>query len=693
MTRNIRASRSRQKKNDTSAVQTRSPPTAATTLSSSIEPRIRAVIEGVKPEIDCGRFPIKRVVGDRVAVEADIFTDGHDALSACLLFRAQGDSGWREAPMQPLVNDRWRGAFNIMALTDYFYTLEAWVDRFKSWRDGLSKKAAAKQDVGLELLEGAELIELAAKRAPGSDAETLTAYAAALRAKEAGAVQKALEEELAVLMSKHAERRWPARYDKELRIVVDRPKAEFSSWYEIFPRSCADQPRKHGTLRDCAARLPSVAELGFSVLYLPPIHPIGRSYRKGMNGNLAAGPDDVGSPWAIGSEKGGHKSLHPLLGTLADFKQLVEKAREHEVEIALDLAYQCSPDHPYVREHPQWFRKRPDGTIQYAENPPKKYQDIYPIDFETEDWRALWDELKSVLLFWCQQDVRIFRVDNPHTKAFRFWEWVIAEVKQDYPEAIFLAEAFTRPKVMYRLAKLGFTQSYTYFTWRNSKAELTQYFTELTRTDVVEFFRPNLWPNTPDILPEYLQAGGRPAFMSRLILAATLGANYGIYGPAFELCVNAPREPGSEEYLDSEKYQIKDWNSESPDNLRGLIARVNQIRGANPALHRNRSLRFYTVDNDEIICFAKHTEDRDNVIVVAVNLDPHHAQSGWVDLPLAELGLDPSKPFQMHDLLTDARYLWHGPRNYLSLNPASVPAHIFRVRHNLRREQDFDYFM
>ncbi len=693
MTRNIHGSRIRQKQNDTSAVQTRNPPPAATTSRSSTEHRIRAVIEGVKPEIDCGRFPIKRVVGDHVTVEADIFTDGHDALSARLLFRAQGDSDWREAPMQPLVNDRWRGGFNIMALTDYFYTLEAWVDRFKSWRDGLSKKAAAKQDVGLELIEGAELIELSAKRAGGNDAETLTAYAAALRAKEAGAVEKALEEELADLMSKHAERRWAARYDKELRIVVDRPKAEFSSWYEIFPRSCADQPRKHGTLRDCAARLPSIAELGFSVLYLPPIHPIGRSYRKGMNGTLAAGPDDVGSPWAIGSEEGGHKSLHPLLGTLADFNQLVEKAREHDIEIALDIAYQCSPDHPYVREHPQWFRKRPDGTIQYAENPPKKYQDIYPIDFENEDWRALWDELKSVLLFWCQHGVRIFRVDNPHTKAFRFWEWVIAEVKKDYPETIFLAEAFTRPKVMYRLAKLGFTQSYTYFTWRNTKAELTQYFTELTRTDVVEFFRPNLWPNTPDILPEYLQAGGRPAFVSRLILAATLGANYGIYGPAFELCVNAPREPGSEEYLDSEKYQIKDWNSESSDSLRELIMRVNQIRAANPALHRNRSLCFYTVDNDEIICFVKHTEDRSNVIVVAVNLDPHHTQSGWVELPLTELGLDPSKPFQMHDLLTDARYLWNGPRNYLSLDPASVPAHIFRVRHNLRREQDFDYFM
>jgi starch synthase (maltosyl-transferring) len=692
MTRNAPDNRRRQKQNANDPSQT-GKPSAGSAPSDSTEPRVRAVIEGVEPQIDCGRFPIKRVVGDRVTVEADIFTDGHDALSARLLFRAQGDAEWHEAAMEPLVNDRWRGAFDIAALTNYSYTLEAWVDRFKSWREGLSKKVAAAQDVRLELIEGAELIVQAAKRARGSDAETLTAYAAALRAKEADAVEKALEEELAALMGKHADRRWAVRYDKELDVVVDSPLAGFSSWYEMFPRSCADQPGKHGTLADCMARLPYVAELGFSVLYLPPIHPIGRSYRKGKNGSLGAGPDDVGSPWAIGSEEGGHKSIHPLLGSLADFKQLVAKAREYEIEIALDIAYQCSPDHPYVKEHPEWFRKRPDGTIQYAENPPKKYQDIYPIDFESDDWRALWDELKSVLLFWCEQGVRIFRVDNPHTKAFRFWEWVIAEIKKDHPETIFLAEAFTRPKVMYRLAKLGFSQSYTYFTWRNTKAELTQYFTELTRTEVAEFFRPNLWPNTPDILPEYLQAGGRPAFMSRLVLAATLGANYGIYGPAFELCVNAPREPGSEEYLDSEKYQIKNWNIDSPDSLRGFVARVNQIRKANPALHHNRSLRFYTVDNDEIICFAKHTEDPGNFIVVAVNLDPHHPQSGWVELPLADLGLDPMKPFQMHDLLTDARYLWHGPRNYLSLNPASVPAHIFRVRHNLRREQDFDYFM
>jgi starch synthase (maltosyl-transferring) len=363
------------------------------------------------------------------------------------------------------------------------------------------------------------------------------------------------------------------------------------------------------------------------------------------------------------------------------------------MEIALDIAFQCTPDHPYVKEHPEWFRKRPDGTIQYAENPPKKYQDIYPLDFETEQWQELWQELASVILFWCDQGVRIFRVDNPHTKAFGFWEWAIAEVKKDYPDALFLAEAFTRPKVMYRLAKLGFSQSYTYFAWRNTKWELTEYFTELTQTDVREFFRPNLWPNTPDILTEYLQFGGRPAFMVRAVLAATLGASYGIYGPAFELCENIPREPASEEYLNSEKYEVRHWDLERPDSLKDFMARLNRIRKENRALQSDRSLRFYPVDNDEIICYSKATADHSNVILVVVNLDPYHTQSGWLELPLEELRLDPLQPFQVHDLLTDARYLWHGPRCYVELNPNSVPAHIFRVRHRIRREQDFDYFM
>jgi starch synthase (maltosyl-transferring) len=494
-------------------------------------------------------------------------------------------------------------------------------------------------------------------------------------------------------MEKYPDRRWASVYDKELRVNVERSKARFSAWYELFPRSGAGRPAKHGTLRDCVERLPYVAGMGFDVLYLPPIHPIGISFRKGKNNTLAAQPDDVGSPWAIGAKEGGHKAIHPQLGSLADFKLLVEEAKKLDIEVALDIAFQCTPDHPYVTEHPQWFRKRPDGSIQYAENPPKKYQDIFPIDFESDDWEALWKELKSIIEFWCEQGVRIFRVDNPHTKAFPFWEWAIAEIKKNYPDALFLAEAFTRPKVMYRLAKLGFSQSYTYFAWRNTKAELTQYFTELTQTEVSDFFRPNLWPNTPDILTEYLQFGGRPAFMARLVLAAMLGANYGIYGAAFELSENLPREPGSEEYLNSEKYEIKNWDLDQPGSLKELVATVNRIRRENRALHSDRNLRFHTVDNPEIIAFSKTTDDLSNIIVVAVNLDPHHTQAGWVELSTQDLGLDPEQPYQMHELLTGARYLWHGARNFVQLDPQSVPAQIFRVRPKLRREQDFDYFM
>ena len=653
----------------------------------------RVIIEGVQPEIDGGRFPAKRVVGEEVIVEADIFADGHDVLSAMLLYRKQGDTGWRETPMRALVNDRWRGTFEIGELKDYYYTLQAWVDRFRSWRDAFAKKIRADQATELDFLAGAELVESAAQRAKGQDRKSLQQFAADLRAKTLGASQTPLDEELATLMEKYPDRRWAVMYEKELEISVDRSKARCSAWYELFPRSCANEPGKHGTFRDCEDRLPYVAEMGFDVLYLPPIHPIGHSFRKGKNNALVANPDDTGSPWAIGAPEGGHKAIHSQLGTLDDFKRLVAKAKDFQIEVALDIAFQCAPDHPYVREHPEWFRKRPDGSIQYAENPPKKYQDIYPLDFETAHWKELWEELKSVIVFWCDQGVRIFRVDNPHTKAFRFWEWAIAEIKKDYPDALFLAEAFTRPKVMYRLAKLGFSQSYTYFAWRNTKWELTEYFSELTQTQVAEYFRPNLWPNTPDILTEYLQFGGRSAFRARAVLAATLGASYGIYGPAFELCENVPREPASEEYLNSEKYEIRHWDLEKPDSLKDFIGRLNRIRRENKALQSDRSLRFYPVDNDEIICYSKATANHTNVILVVVNLDPYHTQSGWLELPLEELRLDPLQPFQVHDLLTEARYLWHGPRCYVELNPNSVPAHIFRVRHRIRREQDFDYFM
>ncbi|MGE3313044.1 MAG: alpha-1,4-glucan--maltose-1-phosphate maltosyltransferase, partial [Limisphaerales bacterium] len=494
------------------------------------------------------------------------------------------------------------------------------------------------------------------------------------------------------MMARAPDRRFATRYSRDLGVVVDRELARFGAWYELFPRSLGKEGR-HGTLTDVRASLPRVAEMGFDVLYMPPIHPIGRTARKGRNNNPTCQPGEPGSPWAIGAAEGGHKSILPELGTLQDFRDLVAAAREHRIEIALDIAFQCAPDHPYVTEHPEWFRKRPDGTIQYAENPPKKYQDIYPFDFECEAWESLWKELKGIFEFWIGEGVTVFRVDNPHTKAIPFWEWCITELKGRHPDLIFLSEAFTRPKVMYRLAKLGFTQSYNYFPWRNTKEELTEYLTELTTTEVAEFLRPNLWPNTPDILPLYLQYGGRPAFAARLVLAATLGASYGIYGPAFELAVNDPRDPGGEEYFNSEKYEIKTWDLDAPGNLTELIRRINRIRRDNPALRSNARLRFHPLDNDQLIAFTKSSEDGANIILVVVNLDPRHVQSGWVVLPIEDWGIAPHGTHQMHDLLTDARYLWTGPRNYVELNPQFAQAHVFRLRKRVQTEQDFDYYL
>jgi starch synthase (maltosyl-transferring) len=628
-------------------------------------------------------------------VEADIFTDGHDLLCGRLLYRAESAAQWQEVPLVPLVNDRWRGKFTVSRLGRYRYTLQAWVDHFATWRAGLQKKVEADQDVTVDLLIGAKLVDEAGQRATGEAARRLQEWGHALRTTRVQdiAATLALDAELAGLMARYPDRQFATMYTKELAVVVDRDKARFSTWYEMFPRSCAVDSGRHGTFKDCEARLPAIAQMGFDVLYLPPIHPIGRSHRKGKNNATVAAPDDVGSPWAIGASEGGHKAIHPELGSLDDFRQLVSKARQYGIDVALDIAYQCSPDHPYVTEHPAWFRWRPDGTVQYAENPPKKYQDIYPFEFETEDWRSLWEELKSVILFWIDQGVRIFRVDNPHTKSLHFWAWCIGELKQAHPDLIFLSEAFTRPKVMYTLAMLGFTQSYTYFAWRNTKWELTQYFTELTQTAVREFFRANVWPNTPDILTDYLQSGGRPAFIVRLVLAATLGASYGIYGPAFELCEHVAREPGSEEYLASEKYQIRHWNLAHPDSLKELIARVNRIRRENPALQSDWRLRFHPTDNEELMCYSKSTEDLANLILVVVNLNPHYTHMGWVELDLAALGLDPAQPYQVHDLLSDARYLWHGPRNYVELHPQVLPAHIFRVRRRIHREQDFEYYL
>jgi starch synthase (maltosyl-transferring) len=657
----------------------------------------RVVIEGLQPELDGGKYPIKRTVGERVVVEADIHADGHDVLSAVVLFRSEQESTWREAVMRPLLNDRWQGQFSAEILGSYFYTVQAWVDGFQSWIRDTVKKLEAGQDISVAALVGARLLQSAANRARGADSQKLAHFTAELKSlwDTGGQAVAALgrNEELAALMGRYADRSRATTYDQQLAVTVDREKARYSTWYEMFPRSCAVEPNKHGTFRDCIQRLGYVSEMGFDVLYFPPVHPIGRTKRKGKNNTPQPAPDDPGSPWAIGADEGGHVAIDAQLGTLKDFKELQTKARELGMEIALDLAFQCSPDHPYVKEHKDWFLQRPDGSVQYAENPPKKYEDIYPFYFESEYATELCDELKRVAFYWIEQGIRIFRVDNPHTKPFDFWEWLIKEVRRKYPEVIFLAEAFTRPKVMYRLAKLGFTQSYTYFAWKNTKWELTEYFTELNETPVREFMRPNVWPNTPDILTEYLQYGGRPAFMARLVLAATLSANYGIYGPAFELCENRALRQGSEEYLDSEKYQIRAWDIGSPASLKGLISRVNEIRRENPALQSDWSLRFHPVDNDQLIAYSKASEDLSDIILVIVNLDPRYKQSGWIDVPLDDFKLDPQQSYQVHDLLTDARYLWHGSRNYVELNPLILPVHIFKVRRRLRTERDFDYFL
>jgi starch synthase (maltosyl-transferring) len=657
--------------------------------------KVRVVIENVTPRIDCGRFPIKRTTGETVVVEADVFTDGHDQVTAMMMYRHDSATEWHKLPMKPLGNDRFRAEFTVQQLGSYLYSVSAWVDHLESWRRGLLKKYEARQDINLDLKTGALLAENMAARAHGTDSQRLREWAAAISDS-----RRDLEARVALSQSesnRELELRYPdpdivLNWHSPLEVAVDRERARYSTWYELFPRSAAAAPGKHGTFVDVQKLLPYVASMGFDVLYMPPIHPVGVTERKGPNNNPKSAAGDPGSPWAIGGAEGGHKAIHPELGTLEDFKRLIANAGEHGIEIALDIAFQTTPDHPYVREHPEWFLKRPDGSIQYAENPPKKYQDIYPFHFESDAGEALATELRSVVEYWISQGVRIFRVDNPHTKPFPFWEGLIREIRRLRPDVIFLAEAFTRPKVMYRLAKLGFTQSYNYFPWRNSKYELMEYFTELSRPPVSDFFRANLWPNTPDILPEYLQFGGRAGFMVRLVLAATLGASYGIYGPAFELMDARPREAGSEEYLDSEKYQIRQWNRDDPASLRDFIALVNRVRRENAPLQSDRGLKFHVTDNDTLLAYSKTKEGGDSVLVVA-NVDPHHTQAGWLQLDLQTLGLPETGPFQVHDLLSGARFLWQGPRNYVSLDPTHSPAHIFRIRRRVRSEKDFDYFL
>jgi len=661
------------------------------------EGRKRVIIEGIQPVVDAGRFPVKRTVGDQVLVEADIFTDGHDAIAAALLARRDGHDDWVEIPMRALGkgSDRWAATFRVSDVGRYEFKVQAWVDHFETWHRDLLKRIAAESDATVDYLIGVELITAAARRAGAEDAPWLEERSELLRftAQKDKLRSIATDPKLLQTALRYPDKQFASESEHVYSVVVDPVIARFSAWYEFFPRSTAQEPGKHGTFADCEKRLPYVAELGFNVVYLPPIHPIGVNFRKGKNNNPQCEPGDCGSPWAIGSAEGGHKAIHSELGTLEDFHSFVAKAKELELAIALDIAFQAAPDHPYVTEHETWFKKRPDGTIQYAENPPKKYQDIYPFDFESEDWRGMWEELKSVFEFWIAQGVTIFRVDNPHTKAFPFWEWVITEIKRDQPEVLFLAEAFTRPKIMYRLAKLGFSQSYTYFPWRNAKGETTLYLTELAQTPVREFFRPNQWPNTPDILTEFLQIGGSAVFGIRFLMAATLGSNYGIYGPAFEQMEHLPVRRGSEEYLNSEKYEIRYWDLDRPENLRPLIARVNEIRKQNPALQSDWGLKFHFCENDQLICYTKESADRGNLILTVVNLDPYHTQSGFVTLPLGELEIPQDRSFEAEDLLTGERYLWNGPRNYVELNPAKLPGHVLRIQRRLKIESDFDYFL
>jgi starch synthase (maltosyl-transferring) len=671
--------------------------------------RERVLIEAIEPCLGGGVYAVKRVIGDRVVVSADLVADGHDIIAGELLIRSPAPPGEprteRAIALEALGNDRFRASFVVDALGRHEYAIRAWVDHYASYRRGLLRKLEAAQDIDIDLLVGAELVAAAAARAHGPERGSLQAAAFALGDSSAPARERAARAaspDLAAMIARYPDRSHASQTAEWLPLWVDRERARFSAWYEMFPRSTGARGR-HGTFATAVEMLPYVAALGFDVLYLPPIHPIGRTFRKGKNNHPSAAETDVGSPWAIGSEAGGHKSIHPELGTIDDFDEFKAQANRHGLELALDVALQVTPDHPYVKEHPEWFKRRPDGSIQYAENPPKKYQDIYPFDFECEDWRSLWVELKSIFEFWMARGIRIFRVDNPHTKSLPFWRWCIAELTAQHPDTLFLAEAFTRPKLMYLLAKIGFTQSYTYFTWRHTGRELAEYVRELTSPPVSEFFRPNFWPNTPDILPEHLQHAGRAAFALRLVLAATLSSNYGVYGPAFELMHNVPRA-GAEEYVDNEKYELVSWDINRQDSLRPLLGRINQIRRGNPALQHDL-VRFHTTSNEMLLCFSKRDPSGENSVLVIANMDCHNAQAGWVELDLPELDLpklqaEPSatassgtQPVQLHDLLSDARYFSEGRRLFVRLDPSAAPAHIFRLRRRARSEHDFDYFV
>jgi starch synthase (maltosyl-transferring) len=657
------------------------------TKKSTLERLPTVIIENIEPCIDGGRYPIKRIVGQELKVSADVFKDGHDQTLVALKWRKAGSSDWQKTPMKPTENDRWEGVCHFIENALHEYTIEAWEDGFKSWQVEYTKKyGAGNVNLRTELDEASILAEKAAERAtPKQDKERLLTFARQLKNADAHfGAQLAKNPELTGLMAAWPDLSLSTEYQPYLRAVVDRREALFAAWYEFFPRSAEGKANSGSTFRDCLPRIDDAKAMGFDVIYFPPIHPIGFTKRKGKNNSVTSEPGDPGVPYAIGSKFGGHNAVEPELGTLDDFEWLVGEVKARGMEIALDFAINSSPDHPYVKEHPEWFYHRPDGSIKYAENPPKKYEDVYPLNFHNPDWRNLWEEMKDVILFWVRHGVRIFRVDNPHTKPNAFWEWTISEIQKEYPDVIFLAEAFTKPKMMKSLAKMGYTQSYTYFTWRNTKWELTEYLTELTQTEMKYYFRANFFPNTPDILPTFLQTGGRPGFLIRAVLATTLTTVYGIYS-GFELCENVP-VPGKEEYLNSEKYQFKerDWNA--PGNIKDYITKLNRIRRNNRALHEYENLRFHTVENEQIIFYSKATEALDNIILVLVNLDPYNSQSGFAYVPLESFGITGGDPYQVEDLLTGEKFVWNGRRNFVMLDPHSRPAHVFKVRRLIRME-------
>jgi starch synthase (maltosyl-transferring) len=704
--------------------------------SEKLDGRRRVVIDAIRPCLDGGRTAIKRVVGDRVRVETDLLVDGHDRLAGRLLYRLASASTWSEVPLSPVSplaksrppganddGDAWSADFMVDALGSWQYAICGWVDAWETWVWGVGRKLADGQDVSLELRAGATLAAAAAARAQARAQDQSALQRLAERLRDAGsnaaATQLAFAPEIQALMRTYPDRSAETRSPSPLVVTVEPVRARFSSWYEMFPRSRAfsggtpgavtaepekeaetNEASRHGTFKDAERRLPYIADLGFDVVYLPPIHPIGRTLRKGPDNSLTATESDPGSPWAIGARQGGHKAIHPELGTLDDFHHFLETARQLGLEVALDIALQASPDHPYVTEHPEWFVHRADGSIQYAENPPKKYQDIYPFDFSGPAWESLWEELRSIFLYWIAQGVSIFRVDNPHTKPLPFWRWCISSIKERHPEVLFLAEAFTRPKLMHALAKVGFSQSYTYFTWRTTKWELTTYVQSLLDGDLQEFFRPSFWPNTPDILPEHLQVGTRATFIVRAVLAATLSPSWGIYGPAFELLENKARA-GSEEYAHNEKYELRRWDLGRADSLAPVLGRLNRVRHDNPALQALPGTVFHETDNDALLCFSRVTEDGSNALLVVVNLDPHNRQSGWISLDLQVLGVEAEASFQVHDLIGDARYLWTGggggsgrfQRAFVALDPGVMPAHVFRVLHHVRSERAFEYYL